>query len=277
MRAKLFALVLAGALALCGCRENVYSGVSEDDANEMVSALLRRGIDAQKVSEGKGAFSVKVEHEDLVRSVDILKENSLPRATYQSLGTVFTGQAMISSQLEEQARLAYALSEELSATFARIDGVLDAVVYEMNGKITAEVYADGDVFPSRDALWAEIDRMNRTLAAHEQSSGITTPPSAAVFLRHTPDSPAVRMESDIRQTASRAVPGLTPDRVSVMYEEFREKVIPPAVHKAKWYERPYAIGLLSALAALIAALAAALALARMGIISVRRRGGGGKQ
>lgn len=246
MRAKLFALVLAGALALCGCRENVYSGVSEDDANEMVSALLRRGIDAQKVSEGKGAFSVKVEHEDLVRSVDILKENSLPRATYQSLGTVFTGQAMISSQLEEQARLAYALSEELSVTFARIDGVLDS-------------------------------RVHVTLVQHEQSSGITTPPSAAVFLRHTPDSPAVRMESDIRQTASRAVPGLTPDRVSVMYEEFREKVIPPAVHKAKWYERPYAIGLLSALAALIAALAAALALARMGIISVRRRGGGGKQ
>lgn len=58
--------------------------------------------------------------------------------------------------------------ERLEEKLYRIDGVLDAVVYEQNGKITAEVYADGDVFPNRDALWAEIDRMNRTLAAHEQ-------------------------------------------------------------------------------------------------------------
>ena len=58
--------------------------------------------------------------------------------------------------------------ERLEEKLYRIEGVLDAVVYEQNGKITAEVYADGDVFPSRDALWTEIDRMNLSLAAHEQ-------------------------------------------------------------------------------------------------------------
>ena len=58
--------------------------------------------------------------------------------------------------------------ERLEERLYRIDGVLDAVVYEKNGRITAEVYADGAVFPNRDALWAEIDRMNLTLAAHEQ-------------------------------------------------------------------------------------------------------------
>ena len=58
--------------------------------------------------------------------------------------------------------------ERLEEKLYRIDGVLDAVVYDANGKITAEVYADDKALPDRDAVWAEIDRVNRTLAPHEQ-------------------------------------------------------------------------------------------------------------
>ena len=50
----------------------------------------------------------------------------------------------------------------------RIEGVEDAVVYDKNGKITAEVYADGSVLPDRDAVWQKIDEMNKTLAPYEQ-------------------------------------------------------------------------------------------------------------
>ncbi|HAR80304.1 MAG TPA: EscJ/YscJ/HrcJ family type III secretion inner membrane ring protein, partial [Succinivibrionaceae bacterium] len=117
------------SLFLAGCKETLYSGISEKDANEMLSALLRRGVVAEKVSDGKGVYHVSVEHEDMVRALDIIKENSLPRTSFKSLGTVFSGESMISSQLEEQARFAFALSQELSDTFSKIDGVLDSRVH----------------------------------------------------------------------------------------------------------------------------------------------------
>ncbi len=195
---------------ISGCKETLYSGITEKDANEMLSALLRRGVVAEKVSQGKGLFLISVEHEDMVRALDIIKENSLPRTPFKSLGTVFAGDSMISSQLEEQARFAYALSQELSDTFSKIDGVLDS-------------------------------RVHVTLVQHEQSSGITTPPSAAVFIRHTPNSPVVNMVGEIRETAAKAVPGLTRERVNVMLEDYREKILPPALKVLPWYLTPSAL------------------------------------
>ncbi|MCR5535926.1 MAG: type III secretion inner membrane ring lipoprotein SctJ [Succinivibrio sp.] len=199
-------MVLATVL-ITGCKDSLYSGISEKDANEMLSALLRRGVDAEKVSEGKGLYYVAVEHDDMIRALDIIRENSLPRIPFKSLGTVFSGDSMISSQLEEQARFAYALSQELSDTFSKIDGVLDS-------------------------------RVHVTLVQHEQSSGITTPPSAAVFLRHTPNSPVVNMVGEIRETTAKAVPGLTRERVTVMLEDYREKIFPPSLKTQEWYENP---------------------------------------
>lgn len=57
--------------------------------------------------------------------------------------------------------------ELLEEKLYRVDGVLDALVYEENGKITAEVYADKAILPDRDAVYREIDRINNTLAPHE--------------------------------------------------------------------------------------------------------------
>jgi type III secretion protein J len=189
-------MLLAGAVSLfvSGCRENLYSGLSEADANEMVFVLLNRGIDAKKVSQGKTGFAVTVEEEHFVRSLEIIKEHSLPREKFQSLGTVFSGSGMISSQLEEQSRLAYAISQELSGTFSRIDGVLDA-------------------------------RVHVVLMHNEQGTGLTTPPSASVFIRHVADSPVVDMVSGIRETAAKAVPGLAISNVSVVLEPFKENII----------------------------------------------------
>ena len=189
-------ILFAGAvsLLLSGCRESLYTGLSEADANEMVFLLLNRGIDAKKVSQGKTGFAVTVEEEHFVRSLEIIKEHSLPREKFQSLGTVFSGSGMISSQLEEQSRLAFAISQELSGTFSRIDGVLDA-------------------------------RVHVVLMHNEQGTGLTTPPSASVFIRHMADSPVVDMVSGIRETAAKAVPGLTISNVSVVLEPFKENII----------------------------------------------------
>ena len=69
---------------------------------------------------------------------------------------------MISSASEEQARMAYAISQELSDTFSRIDGVLTS-------------------------------RVHVVLGGTDQATDARILPSAAVFLRHTPDSPVVNL------------------------------------------------------------------------------------
>ena len=60
---------------------------------------------------------------------------------------------------------------------------------------------------------------------NEQGTGLTTPPSASVFIRHIKDSPVVDMISGIRETTARAVPGLDISNVSVVLETFKENVV----------------------------------------------------
>ena len=49
-----------------------------------------------------------------------------------------------------------------------MEGILDAVVYEKNGRITAEVWADPHLFPDRETLWRAISNVNRTVSAWQQ-------------------------------------------------------------------------------------------------------------
>ena len=188
-------LLLCLSLALAGCKAEIYQGLSEGQANSMLSLLLKYGISAEKQATKTG-FTLSVDDKRIVQALEILRENSLPREEFQSLGKVFSAQGMISSATEEQARLAYALSQELSDTFSRIDGVLTARVHVVLG--------------------------NTDLA-----SGKATPPSVAVFLRHNPDSQATRLVSSIRELAANAVPGLRQDGVSVMLVPVRDTISVP--------------------------------------------------
>ena len=195
MRSLACALLLPAVLLLAGCKAEVYQGIQEAEANAMLSVLLRNGINAEK-SAAKNGYSISIEEKHIVQALEILKQNSLPRDDFKSMGQVFSAQGMISSAVEEQARLSYALSQELSDTFSRIDGVLTA-------------------------------RVHVVLGHTDLGTGKSTPPSAAVFLRHTPESQVTRLISNIRELSSNAVPGLTQDNVSVMLVPVREKVSVP--------------------------------------------------
>ena len=128
LRPMLF-LLLSLLLLLSGCKVEMYSGLSEDQANQMLSTLLRRGIEAEKQAAGKNGYTLLVDDDQLVRALQVLKENSLPREAFKNLGEVFAGDGMISSTSEVQARMSYALSQELADTLSRIDGVLTARVH----------------------------------------------------------------------------------------------------------------------------------------------------
>ena len=189
-------LLLSLVALLAGCKVEMYTGLSEEQANQMLSALLRRGIAAEKIAAGKDGFTLSVEDDQLVLALQILKENSLPRESFKSLGDVFGGEGMISSSSEEQARMSYALSQELADTFSRIDGVLTA-------------------------------RVHVVLGVNDPVNNIRIEPSAAVFLRHTPDSPVVNLVPEIRELTASSVASLKYDNVSVMLVPVRESVTVP--------------------------------------------------
>ncbi|WCB48207.1 type III secretion system inner membrane ring lipoprotein SctJ [Nitratidesulfovibrio vulgaris] len=181
---------------LTGCKAELYKGLNEEQANTMLATLLKRGIEVEKQSEGKNGYTLSVERRQVVQALEVLRENSLPREQYQSLGKVFSGDGMIASPSEEKARLSYAISQELADTFSRIDGVLTA-------------------------------RAHVVLASADVGTDTRTPASAAVFLRHTEDSPVVNLIPKIREMTAKAVPGLDYEKVSVMLVPVRESVTVP--------------------------------------------------
>ena len=56
LRPMLF-LLLSLLLLLSGCKVEMYSGLSEDQANQMLSTLLRRGIEAEKQAAREAELS----------------------------------------------------------------------------------------------------------------------------------------------------------------------------------------------------------------------------
>lgn len=211
-------VLLLICLCLAACKVEVYSGLSEDQANLMLGTLLKRGIDVAKENKGKNGFTIMVEENQLVQALDILQENSLPQEKYKNIGEVFSGQGMISSPSEEDARMAYAIAQELSETFSRIDGVLTARVHVVMGKV-------------------------------DEAVNLRIAPSVGVFIRHNPDSTVVNMVSQIREISARSVPGLTADNVSVMLAPVRETVTVPPPVTITWQER-YLLPILLAMALL---------------------------
>jgi len=186
MRVRRFALLLLFSLGLLACgRAELYQNLSESTANELLSALLERGLAAEKVNQGKSGFAVTVEKEERLRALAILRDLGLPKPDYEGLGVVFRKEGMMSSPLEEKARFSYAISQELAASCSRLDGVVDARVHV--------------VLREKDIL-----------------TGTMTPTSAAVMLRHTPDAPVDRYLPQIRSLVLQSVPDVEQERISVL-------------------------------------------------------------
>ncbi|MFK7994287.1 MAG: type III secretion system inner membrane ring lipoprotein SctJ [Granulosicoccus sp.] len=127
IRLSLLAFVL---LAISGCSEEaLYSGLSEQEANEMVAELSMAGLSASKQKLKGNQFSVSTSPDEFASAVQLLKSRGLPRQRYDTLGEVFAKEGFVSSPLEERARLNHALSQEIASTLSSIDGVILARVH----------------------------------------------------------------------------------------------------------------------------------------------------
>ncbi len=171
-------------LLLAACKVELHSGLDERDANEILAILMKNGIAASRSAAKDKTLTVMVEEESFAEAVDILQAHSLPREKFNDLCSVFTGEGMISSPIEDRARLICALGQELSRTISEIDGVMSARVHV--------------VLPEND--------LGRSTAK---------PSSASVFIRHHEDAPLDKLSPQIKMLVANGIEGLVYDRVSV--------------------------------------------------------------
>lgn len=183
-RARILVSLCLAAL-LAGCKVDLYTNLDEPQANEMVAILLQNGIPAGRSMQKGGKLTVTVEEARFAEAVTILGRSGLPRQEFQTLGDVFKKDGLVSSPVQDRARMIFALSQELSRTVAAIDGVL-----------TARVHL---VLPENDPLRQNL-----------------VPSSASVFIRHDPRIAIDEKLASIKMLIANGVAGLNYDRVSVV-------------------------------------------------------------
>ncbi|SHM79209.1 type III secretion protein J [Pseudomonas asturiensis] len=172
-------LLLLSLLMLGGCSDEteLFTGLSEQDSNEVVARLADQHIDARKRMEKSGVV-VTVSTREMNRAVRVLDAAGLPRRSRTSLGEIFKKEGVISTPLEERARYIYALSQELEATLSQIDGVIVARVHV--------------VLPERIAPGEPVQ-----------------PASAAVFIKHSAALDPDSVRGRIQQMVASSIPGMS--------------------------------------------------------------------
>ncbi len=185
MRA-LWIVVVAFAI---GCSTPIQHGLDETAANEVLTALERGGVEANKTrDESNGeAFVISVPKVHAVRALQLLQSLGLPRGRRAGFGEVYKQTSLVPTPTEERARYLEALAGEIERTLETVDGV-----------VTARVHL---VLAEPDPL--AVDSKPRVAA------------QAAVLLKVRPEPVALR-EADVQKLVAGSVAGLLPESVAVV-------------------------------------------------------------
>lgn len=184
-RALMLGLMLLAGGLLAGCKQPLYTKLSEADANEMLVKLLEARIDVDKSSPDGKTWTLSAEKDDIARALSVLQANGLPGERRASLGEVFKKEGLISTPTEERVRFIFGVSQELSTTLSKIDGVVAARVHI--------------VVPNNDPLAEKV-----------------TPSSASVFIKHLPTIDVSSLTPLVKGLVVRGVEGLSYEKVNVM-------------------------------------------------------------
>jgi type III secretion protein J len=178
---------------LSGCKSELYGRLSEDDAHAVMVVLYGEGINATKVQVDAENWLVEVEEQDQQRALAITREHGVPRERFSNMGELFKKEGLVSTPSEVRMRYMYALSQEISNTLSRIDGVVSARVHP--------------VIPINDPLSDKVAKS-----------------SAAVFIKHLPDADLQQMAPAIKKLVARSIDGLAAEDVSLTFIATRQPV-----------------------------------------------------
>lgn len=193
-------LLVALVVFVAGCREDVYHGLTERQANQLVVALEQEGIPADKRrdSSGENKWVVTVPGGQKVRAWKVLESRGLPKPAVKGFGEFYPTGGLIPTSSEERVLYQYAKAQELRKTLLAVDGVVEAQV--------------NLVLPEKP----RVKLSNQTVE----------PPRASVLVKYTANAGASEKgapvtEAEVREIVAGGVERLEPKRVRVLIKPAR--------------------------------------------------------
>jgi type III secretion protein J len=178
--------ISALALMLLGCKVELYSELSEVEANHMLALLLLRNIDASKETAKGGGVTIKVDKAQFVNAVELLRQDGLPHIKVATLEDLFPSGQLVTSPVQEHAKLLYLKEQQLAKMLQTMDGVIAAQV----------------------SIGEGLSQNPRT----------PSKPSAAVFVKYSPDRNLLNREMAIKSLIHNSVPNLPIESISVLLQ-----------------------------------------------------------
>jgi len=121
-------LLLCAVLFVAGCKEVLYSGLTEVEANEMVAILQASGIEASRSADKDGIYALLIEESNVGPATMILKSEGYPKKKFKNIGDIFDAEGIVGTPFEERVRYMYAMNEKLAEHLTSISGIRDARV-----------------------------------------------------------------------------------------------------------------------------------------------------
>lgn len=180
-------MAVAFALATTACGVPVATSLDEADANRIVLALDRAGVDSVKEADpgSEGKFRVTVARDDAPHALAAMREEELPRPRPHGLLDAVDKGALVPSHGMEHAQLVAGMAGELQKTLESIDGVLAA-------------------------------RVHLNVAPAEPLTSAPRPKTtASVLLEHRGATPPLTVDA-VQRLVAGGVPGLAPADVAVV-------------------------------------------------------------
>lgn len=173
------AAALLACLVLAGCGGSpLYSDLEEQQANQVMAALLGAGIQADKaLAADKKGWEVRIAENDFPMAMQVLRSRGLPRRDSPTMGELFKKEGFATSAMQEKALYVFGLEESMRQKLLKLDGVVDADV--------------SIALPDRDPL-----------------GGQTRESSASVFIYQAPGADLRDRETDLKVGVKDGIEGL---------------------------------------------------------------------
>jgi type III secretion protein J len=221
-------------LLLTGCKIDLYKGLNEQEANQMLALLMINRISAQKVDEPGGLLKLKVVKADFVNAVEILRQHGYPKRQFYSVNDLFPANQLVTSPLQEQAKLTYLKEQRLEQLISAMEGVVSASIS----------IAD----PPQAENRREVIR-----------------PSASVLVKYSPETNMAHFINQIKSLVHNSMPGLSYEAITVVLQatnyRFLQQQIPEispvkslttsgtvtevSTPLSPWFKRPPLAGILA--------------------------------
>lgn len=191
-----YLLIVCALGLLAGCKVELYSNLSEQEANEMLALLMLRDISVNKQTIKGGTVSIKVESSQFSEAIEVLRQHGLPRKSTRSMEDLFPSGQLVTSPTQEQTKILFLKEQQLEAMLSSMTGVINAQVS----------VAESTVQSRRDKPVL----------------------SASVLVKYSPDRNIGSREANIRALVQKGVPNLKAENISVVMEPAEYRYRPQA-------------------------------------------------